>query len=537
MLLFIAILTNRTKQKARSRAQQLTLACAYFDENGRVMVTTDGQLPTTKITDHYVERSFRDDDFSKTHPAFLWIFRATRNWTTLKEVLPGMKDHLALNSTTTRFHSNQLDSDDDSGYQEDFDTLFKEMFCVSAQELANMTHQPLETLGVLYEEPLETGTSLTQKDKNLYGKHKKNSGKDAEAGDHTHYFGQGHFLFITRPVSKQDAARFAATGYRFAATSQIADVQSRSMQIQSDNLQRRLDSMCAYTTSDHLMEHGVHLAAFVIRPNIRKGFDVLVTKDKSNQLPLRTLPFETLASWQSELLSNIDNWTVANTMKWLKADHPSMKQKEVEFCQQMYDGISDLIGLINEPAIHQGKFSARRVQAPCRPSDGSQVPGKCTVLSLRIITNLHANCPSDKLLYKPLRLFNAQQQVYAGLSDREAFARQIHRDFFHCSTSQDIKSGVSRSSTRFQSSIAERWLGRRSKSTSDPDAGEKSLVSNPAFGGIMVSNQVSVDVHDLGKIESSDSMELNELGTTGDAVFVSAADPDTFVDEIYSLFR
>lgn len=41
---------------AKSKAQRLVLACAYFDAEGRIMVTQEGVLPSQKITNHYVER-------------------------------------------------------------------------------------------------------------------------------------------------------------------------------------------------------------------------------------------------------------------------------------------------------------------------------------------------------------------------------------------------------------------------------------------------------------------------------------------------
>lgn len=504
------------------------------------MVTPDGQLPNNKITDQYVERTFRDDDFSKTHPAFLWIFRATRNWNTLKDFIPGMKDHLQLNSTTRDFRNfsrAQSPDDDESSYHRDYELLFKEMFCVSAQELAGQTHQPLDRIGVMYEEPLETGTLASNK---LAKMSKKSLGgdSDAEVGDTTHYFGQGHFLFVVRNVSKQDALKFGAAGYRFAAVGQVVEAQARSMQIQSEMLSNHLSNMQEYSTSEHMMDEGVHLAAFIMRPNVRKGFDVLVTKEKSNQLPLRPLPFDVLAQWQMDLLSQMDNWSVASAMKWLKSDHGRTKPKEVEFYAEIYRAFSDMIEIVGDSSIYQAKFSSKRILAPCRPHGSNTGPGKCTLLSLRVITNLHASSPNDWLVYKPLRLFNAQQQVYTGLADHEAFARQIHREFYHCSIVRDVKSESSRTSSRgVPNSPGAFFWPRRKRSIHEPTAtAEKSLVSNPAFGGIMVSNQVSIDVHDLGKIESADSMELNEMGTTGGAVY-AAEDPDTFVDEIYALFR
>jgi hypothetical protein len=56
ILLVAAIIRGRKIRTTRIRAQRLTLACAYFDEHGQLMVTQDGLLPSEKITNHYVEK-------------------------------------------------------------------------------------------------------------------------------------------------------------------------------------------------------------------------------------------------------------------------------------------------------------------------------------------------------------------------------------------------------------------------------------------------------------------------------------------------
>ncbi|KKY25725.1 putative mhyt domain signaling [Phaeomoniella chlamydospora] len=537
LLLNIGVLTSRSNRKWRSRAQQLVLACAYFDENGRLMVNTEGQLPTKKITDHYVGRTFRDDEFGKTHPAFLWIYRATRHWTAVRDVIPGMRDHLLLNSapgTLKNMPNSDSMYEEESGFQQDFEMLFKEMFCVSAQDLATQTHQSLENIGILYEEPLETGTLTNKRRKRLS---LKNCHGDVESLNSAQFFGQGHFLFVVRNLNSQDATKFGASGYRFAAIPQVVDVQARSMQIQSEDLSRTFNSMRDYVRSEQLMPAGVHVTAFILRPNVRKGFDVLVTKAQSNQLPYRSLAIETLQQWQIDIVNEIDGASTAFALRWLKSEVGQNSEKGMEFCQRLYQIVLDLVESVNDPNIYQAKFSAKRVFAPCQTSTQYTGKSKCTLLSIRLITDIHSKPPNDKHIYKPLRLFNTQQQVYAGLFDQEIFTRRVHREFYHCTSGRDTKSENSATSSRLpQSPLMLFWSRKRKDSANLVGTAEKPLVANAAFGGIMVSNQVSVDVHDLGKAESNDSMELKELGTTGDATYASE-DSETFIDELYSLFR
>jgi hypothetical protein len=43
-------------KRAVKRAQQIVLAAAVFDPDGKLMVTTEGMLPTRKITSAYLEQ-------------------------------------------------------------------------------------------------------------------------------------------------------------------------------------------------------------------------------------------------------------------------------------------------------------------------------------------------------------------------------------------------------------------------------------------------------------------------------------------------
>lgn len=47
---------KRSKQQYADRAQQVVLACATFDQEGKLMVTPGGLLPCRKITNSYIER-------------------------------------------------------------------------------------------------------------------------------------------------------------------------------------------------------------------------------------------------------------------------------------------------------------------------------------------------------------------------------------------------------------------------------------------------------------------------------------------------
>jgi hypothetical protein len=47
---------GRRAKMRKDRAQKVVLACATFDPDGKVMLTTDGVFPCREITDSYHER-------------------------------------------------------------------------------------------------------------------------------------------------------------------------------------------------------------------------------------------------------------------------------------------------------------------------------------------------------------------------------------------------------------------------------------------------------------------------------------------------
>jgi hypothetical protein len=50
------LLAQRRRALSANRAEQVVLAAAIFDKNGRLMVTPEGLLPSQKITNSFIER-------------------------------------------------------------------------------------------------------------------------------------------------------------------------------------------------------------------------------------------------------------------------------------------------------------------------------------------------------------------------------------------------------------------------------------------------------------------------------------------------
>ncbi|KAK2796359.1 hypothetical protein FQN51_009449 [Onygenales sp. PD_10] len=524
-LIVLAGITTKRRKRSAHRVRQLVLACAYFDPSGRVMVSTEGELPTKKITDHYIERTFADDEFSKTHPAFIWAFRASRDWAALEKLIPGMKSHLESDTSTKRYlPGNGAPLDQGAELEVDFEFIFKELFCIAAQELADQLHQPLEKMGVLYEDIIATGTQSSSSFKRVKG-----HGQDPENATFSQIFGKGQFVFAVRQLNKQEAIHLSTKGFRFATAPQIHTMLARSMQVCPDTILARLEKMREYSSTERMMEPGVHLACFSLHPSIRKGFGVLVLEDSPNLLPHIQLPIEYVAQWQLDILSQMDEWTLASCLRWLAGSGGYTEPNAQLFCHEIYHAMTKLANLIQDPLFAQARFSARRVMVPCKSAPGSSVSSQCTVFVLHIIKALGSQGTAARLTHTPLRLFTAQQQVYRGVPDREAFQRALAHEFAHCVEPYKHKSASFSSTSsiyKFPSTPASyppRSFSRngsmgvaistlkshhRSKNSlslrenlSAPSSSPPPPVSPqmPTFGGIKVSNHVTVDVTEYGK--------------------------------------
>lgn len=512
-----------------------------------------------------------------------------------------MKEHLISNESSRQFCPGHGTTPDTGAELDvDFGLIFKELFCVAAQELADEIHQPLDKMGVLYEDVMATGTVAEQFLTNSQiaqqkGTAQSSSPPDLESGNVPFMFGKGQFLFAVRQLTKQDASRLSASGFRFAVTSQIAFTLSRSMQVPQEEVLNRLDRMREYSSAEKMMEPGVHIACFSLHPSIRRGFDVLVYSHARNILPFASLPLDHITQWQLDILSRMDDWSLTTCLRWLKGNGGGFTDPQDQaFCQKMLRAISSLAESINDSSFSQAKFSSRRIMVPCRPSPRSYTPGKCTVFFFRIVMGIHNRISGPQFTLSPLPFFNAQQQVYTGVADHENFLLQLHREFAHCSENKELtrkgsaggitpsssgitppssptpsinwhgirKSRLSRTASLLESTIASEVDDDDNNSTKTNMNSPGLPNPNPAFGGIMVSNQVTVDITEHSKNghtnhssnnnsnnnnnssinnnnkpeESQSSFEMRDLGVTVEAGYANTCG-ETFVDELCAMCR
>jgi hypothetical protein len=463
-----------------------------------------------------------------------------------------MKDHLHATSSAAMYYPEEWRSMiNRNGSCPDFSTVFKELFSLAALDLANQIHQPLEALGTLFEEPLETGRRLPKHQLTLWSKKSEVESNtfDLENSILPSFLGGGKFLLVTRQINRSEAAHLAAAGFRFASVPQITNMLSKTMELPNDDLSSRLQDMHAHTISRAPMSPGLYLACFMLRPRIRQGFDVLVPAKSHDRLPSIMMPYDELVTWQSEMLQKIDNRSVAEILDWLEGNASLDVEREVDFSRELLRALTRLVRQIEDQAFLQAKFSAQPVEVPCQLDPQSDpLRKKCLLLSFRLISTIHTLPPTVDLTFVPLRFFTVQQQVYMGVRDREAFAHEAYAEFAHCFDQiEDDDGRSSRRSSRaaiISSQIQEtptkqRWARSGARMSEHADRGpsatpEKSVTGSP--GAIVVSNDVRVDISRALTNPAKVFGDQAEMGTTG-RVSTGAVEMETFVDKLFALCR
>lgn len=396
-------------------------------------------------------QTFGEDELSRSQPTYLWVFKASRNWSVLKDLISGMKDYLETDTTARKYrpgHTSPTLQDDSSEASINFAPIFKQLFCVAAQQLAVSVHEPLERLGTLFEEPLDTGAvcvNVPAKPLDL-SPAKSFSTNDIEAEPGSQMITRGKYFFINRRLNRTEVARFASLGYRFASVDQIADPLAKSMQVNRDNMVAHIERMRISTSSENLLPPGLHLACFMLRPSMYKSFDVLVPELRQSQLPYTTVHSSAFSQGQMAQLKAFDDLSMREVMKLLA--NPSTGLELREECRwQLYNAFVKLLEVVGDTdTMMQAKFSTKEFDVPCQ-SNSDNGPTTCTLLTVRSIRNIHATSARKDLTYIPLTFFCAQQQIQALDGPDEVFAQKVHSEFGHL-LQQDAEKDANSSNNR-----------------------------------------------------------------------------------------
>ncbi|KAF2160406.1 hypothetical protein M409DRAFT_70548 [Zasmidium cellare ATCC 36951] len=434
------IYTQWRSHMFKNRSQQITVACAIFDPAGRVLVTTEGVLPSRKITHKYNHRTF-DDEFDDSHPVFQWVFRVTHNWQGVGDLIPKMKSHLSAHKGTSMIMVDSRPSSSQSSAMYDEETysnyaiLFEERFCTAAASMASTMNWPIEKLGVLYDRIVETGV-LSKDDKaskrNTLTDHRYSAATDNEASK-TSLFGKGQVMFITREVDQAESNGLLNSGYKFASIQHVGRTISHAMQIPLSTLEAHISDLKRYVENLQSVEkQGTYLAFFALIPKPHhKGFDVAVKKDHLDQLPDAKILDGPPQPWQTAILNQLDGKNVAWILDTLtdrtgRSTIPTSSSQEWVFVSTLHSAITTLIQPFPEQWINHARFWSKQLVAHYAFENSTPT----YLYSFTVIGDMHAQIDhSDVIVRTPKTFFEARHRCYTGSPDHAILARDIHQTF------------------------------------------------------------------------------------------------------------
>lgn len=481
----------------------------------------------------------------------------------VKDLVPFMRSRLESERNAIQQHllSRGVFMDKDTELQTDFDTLFKQLFCVAAQDLADELRQPLQDLGTLYDEILATTLSKSSLPKMIRRRQRH---------------AKGQVIFTVRQLSRQEASRMAASGFRFSSVEHVTTVLSRRIHVSLADLNHHLKDMRDYATTGRNFDPGVHLISFVMRPTVHDHFEVLTARGTGNPLPSSTLPISRLQMHHLTLVSRMDGWPIRKCINYLETEAAQDGAPVDDFRRQLSEAMSSLSTTLPPDTIATAALCPRLLLAPCRPSTSpspSTPPDepRCFLLAFCALGTLDtqpATPPTQT--FTPLRLFRAQQQVNDGAtSHRDVFSKELNQDLFYSSNVKSVSRDPdpypnSRSHSHNSPSSPTRptirlWPRRHSSTGALSSVSQESLVDkDPAsasvnpFAEIMVHKEVKVDVAKISDVSVPStpvkrSSSSRTTATHSNTAFGGGAGagagggggggdlvPSTYVDELYS---
>lgn len=350
---------------------------------------------------------------------FLWIFRASLHWDCIRGFIPGMKNHLKATVSES---------------SADYSLLFREMFCVNAQALADSLGLPLESLGVAYDHILETGVMRSQRVRSLSGS------KRVIAS-----YGRGQFLFLVKHASKAEVAHLMSSGYRFATLSNVVGTVARAMQIDRSEAHHQLERMTAYHGPQHSFSPGVHIGFCGMRPIVQRGFNIVVRESQTHSIPSLQLPVNSLNEEQMAFIMKFAGNTVNEILTELRVPQPPRMDYDMQIFRyfdprsrtngraQFHGAIVSLSQEVKEPSFVDAILLPQTFKLSANdnsPGDKASTP-TATCIILRSIIPIHSSSDdlkSTNLIYSPLSLFLTQQNVLEKTS-RATFARDTRKEF------------------------------------------------------------------------------------------------------------
>lgn len=494
-----------------------------------------------------------DEEFNTAHPVFQWIFRVSRNWLGISDLIPSMREHLQTTGylqTNSPNHgmSNRasFDTEDDSSYS----ATFRELFCVTAQEIAKTLDMSLHHLGCLYEDVLTTGTLMNRAlwtanygTRTIIAADVATSSKDIEAGIvNPILFGKGQMLVLTRTVDSVEANRLQNLGYGFASIEQVSDHLARSLQIPRDDLEDLVSRLHSFSKREIAAPaRGTYLASFLIQPKpAMRGLDIIVPRSNPDRLPMVKLSDDELDHQQISLLSAFNGLSLEDCLSRISQRSRTGSGDDV-FIEKFRNKILGLLRTCPEPALHRATFSAQQLDTT-HGMHGPKESSQSTVYAFCGIKDVYTQSLQGLTLKTiPLSFFQTYLRSYPGCPDHAILAQKNHKEFSSLRRIPSItKPAPIRSGSRWPYKLCRKKATSMDLHWQTDSCSEKGLVhvaqapiesTTHAWGGIMVTSTQDIVIDEP---KDGADMEMRDLGVKAQ-VGIAETEQQTLADRLMSI--
>lgn len=463
-----------------------------------------------------------------------------------------MREHLQMTGylqASTHGTNSRMSMDvvDDMGYS----ATFRELFCVTAHEIAKTLDTSLANLGCLYDDVLTTGTVMNRTlwtgnygNKNIIAADIAGTSKDLEAGFvNPILFGRGQMLVLTRRVDTAEANRLQNLGYGFANIDQVSDHLARSLQISRDDLEDLVGRLHAFSRREaSIPSKGVYLASFLVQPKpAMRGIDVIVPRARPDSLPMVKLSSQDLDSAQLRILSSFNGMSVDEILRRTSERSRTGSDDDV-FVEKFRNRVCDLLRECPEETLHRAVFSAQQLDFT-HGLHGQKESSPATVFAFCGIKEIYVQTLQSLTLKTiPLSFFQSYLRSYPGCPDHAILAQKNHKEF---SSLRKVPS-VSKPAPSQRSKWASMLRSNKSSISTDAyvqmDTGsEKNLVliaqgpdssHTRAWGGIMVTSTQDIQIDEA---KDGSDLELRDLGVRANIGMAETHEQQTLADRLMSI--
>lgn len=240
--------------------------------------------------------------------------------------------------------------------------------------------------------------------------------------------GHGHLMFLVRKADSSHVDHLAASGYCFAEPRHVTHIIRSKMHIRTHSFEDKLRGMYRYAQGN-MLGPGVHLGLFAVRTQVHQmGFDILVRKEARNLLPSIELPLDRLEPANIEFLQRLEGMTLGALHRRLERAG-ELPPKDAQFAGHLLEAIRNLRTAVQDTTIDNAKLASKVTQVPCTPLPEATRSATCSFIAFTLMIPIHMRLDAPAYDFIPLPFFKTQQLVCKNSPHTAAFGRSVHRKF------------------------------------------------------------------------------------------------------------